>query len=210
MKIALSKMGLLTAAILILPATGYAQQQAYTAKSVHVRAGPARDYPVIAILPPGVPLTVEGCLSDYSWCEVVLADSNRGWMYAGNLSYAFNGANVSVLTYGGLIGLGIVSFSVGSYWDTYYRGRPWYRDRQRWIDHPKHPRPQMAPGLDHLRPPVRHVPSHIRPPAVHSPTQSRPPGRSCTNPGPSPRRACTRSHAPQRTSFPPCSTFAWR
>ena len=70
---------LLFVATLVLTASGYAQEQAYTTKSAHLRAGPAREYPVVAIVSPGVQVTVGGCVSDYNWCEVILADSNRGW-----------------------------------------------------------------------------------------------------------------------------------
>lgn len=168
---------LLSAVTLVLPAIGYAQEQAYTTKSAHLRAGPARDYPVIAIIAPGVPVTVGGCLSSFTWCEVILADSNRGWMYAGNLSYFYNGSNASVLSAGSLIGLGILAFSVGTYWDTHYRGRPWYWERQRWVDRPIRSRPQVRDSPSQPRPPIVHgqpnTPS--RSAAVHTPTQPRPP-----------------------------------
>ena len=128
--------------------TASAQVVAYTAKDVHVRAGPAVDYPVVAILSAGVEILVEGCLSDYQWCDVV-AGPNRGWVYAGNIVYPYQGANVPVLNYGAMIGLGIITFSVGNYWDHYYRGRPWYSQRQVWID-----RPRSAFGPGAHRPPM--------------------------------------------------------
>lgn len=39
-------------------------QLAYAAKDIHLRAGPARDYSVVAIVPAGFEVTVLGCLSD--------------------------------------------------------------------------------------------------------------------------------------------------
>ena len=131
----LKVLGVLTALLAGAPAIAYAQV-AYTAKNVHLRAGPARDYPVVAILPAGFQIAVEGCLSGYSWCDV-LAGPNRGWVYAANIVYPYQGADVPVLTYGAEIGLGIVVFSVGDYWDHYYRGRPWYSQRQVWINRPR-------------------------------------------------------------------------
>ena len=127
----------------------------YTAKDAHLRAGPAKDYPVVAILPTGTALSVEGCLNDYSWCDVV-AGGDRGWVYAGNILYPWEGSNVPVLSYGPRIGVGIVAFSLGTYWGEYYRGRSWYPQRQRWYDRPRHVR---TPSANHPRPPV----SRIRP-----------------------------------------------
>ena len=47
----------------VLPAIAYAQW-AYTAKDVNLRAGPARDYPVVARLPGGLEISVAGWLND--------------------------------------------------------------------------------------------------------------------------------------------------
>ena len=152
-------LGVLTVLLAGAPAISYAQF-AYTAKNVHLRAGPAVDYPMVAILPAGVSISVEGCLSDYRWCDVV-AGPDRGWVYAGNIVYPYQGANVPVLTYGAVIGLGILAFSVANYWDNHYRGRPWYSQRQVWIDRP---RPGFGPGGQ--RPPQGPVvrPGGQRPP----------------------------------------------
>src|ERR1700690_558517 len=128
----LGVLGGLTALLAGAPAISHAQS-AYTAKDVHLRAGPAVDYPVVAILAAGMQIAVEGCLSGYRWCDVV-AGPDRGWVYAANIAYPYQGADVPVLTYGAVIGLGIVAFSVGDYWDHYYRGRPWYSQRQVWVN----------------------------------------------------------------------------
>ena len=40
-------LGLLAAALAVMPVTSYAQQFAYTSKDVNLRAGPARDYPCL-------------------------------------------------------------------------------------------------------------------------------------------------------------------
>ena len=129
-------LGFLVAAFAALPAASQAQQLAYTAKDVNVRAGPARAYPVVAILRAGTPISVQGCLSDYQWCDVA-AGPYRGWLYAGNILYSYQGANVPVLSYGGALGIGIIAFSLGNYWDDHYRGRPWYPQRQQWIARPQ-------------------------------------------------------------------------
>jgi uncharacterized protein YraI len=134
-------LGAITVALAVLPATALAQM-GYVSKQVNLRAGPATEYPIVATLLPGVEIVVEGCLSDYRWCDVV-AGPNRGWAYAANIVYPYQGANVPVLTYGALIGLGIVAFSVGDYWDHHYHGRSWYPQRQQWVDRSW---PRFGPG----------------------------------------------------------------
>ena len=135
---------MLAAFVCSLPAAALAQE-AYTNRTANVRAGPDRSYPVVAQLPPGAGLQVMGCIDDYSWCDVVFGD-NRGWVYAGSLVYPYQSGRVPILGYGAVIGLPIITFSIGSYWDRYYRGRPWYRNRSYWVNRPP-PR--------HYRPPQR-------------------------------------------------------
>jgi uncharacterized protein YraI len=116
-------------------------QEAFTTRSVNVRAGPDTSYPAVAVLGGGAPLQVMGCLDDWSWCDVVFED-NRGWVYAPYLSYVYQGARVPFYTYAPSFGIPIIGFSVGSYWDRYYRGRPWYGRRDYWEHRaPQHARP---------------------------------------------------------------------
>ena len=148
--------------MLVLPLAANAEL-AYTAKNVHLRAGPARDYPVVAILGGGAAVDVQGCMQDYSWCDVITG-SLRGWVYARNLVHAYQGANVPVIDYGAAIGIGVVAFIIGSYWHDHYINRPWYRQMPQWSHRPArvnvHPRPQRpAPLLrteQHPSPAYRH------------------------------------------------------
>ena len=96
-------------------------------------------------LPGGVPVTVMGCISNYQWCDVA-APNLRGWVYAARLSYPYQGSNVPVMSYGTVIGLPIVTFSIGTYWGNYYRGRPWYGQQSRWAHHPPPPPPRPGAG----------------------------------------------------------------
>jgi uncharacterized protein YraI len=121
---------LLAAFVCAIPSAVLAQE-AYTNRTANVRAGPDQTYPVVAQLPPGVGLQVMGCIEGYSWCDVVFGD-NRGWVYAGSLSYPYQNRRVPILGYGPTIGIPIITFSFGNYWDSYYRGRPWYRNRGYW------------------------------------------------------------------------------
>ena len=159
------------AGLLVLPAVASAQSQAYTNGTANVRAGPASDYPVVTQLPGGVPVSVMGCISNYQWCDVA-APNLRGWVYAGLLSYPYQGSNVPVMSYGTVIGLPIVTFSIGTYWGNYYRGRPWYGQQSRWARHPPPPPPRPGAG----RPPGGRPPGNVggRPPPGNA--GGRPPG----------------------------------
>jgi uncharacterized protein YraI len=120
-------------------------ETAYTTKSINLRAGPSRDYELVAQAPAGAPVDVYGCVDDWTWCDVSLGD-DRGWVYAGNLVYPYQNRRVVILGNGPLFGFPIEVFSVGSYWDTYYRGRPWYSRRSYWIGRPAPVRGIIRPG----------------------------------------------------------------
>lgn len=160
----------ITAAVTALPSTSFAQQ-GYTSKFVNLRAGPSRDYPLVVAVPAGVRLTVVGCLPDYRWCDVVIG-ANRGWMYAGNINYAYQGNQVPLLTYGPSIGIGVTVFSLDNYWDSYYSNYPWYPQRQYWSN--------RAPAYPYYAPNViRRAPAQVNPVAPRAPqVQVRPPPRA--------------------------------
>ncbi len=166
-------------------------QEAVTNRAANLRAGPDRDYPVVVTVAPGTPLEVRGCVDGYTWCDVSAGDFS-GWIHAESISYPYQGQPVPVYGYGAAIGLPIVVFSFGSYWDRYYRGRPFYRDRYRWEHHrplhrPPYARPPYARPPRGQHPHGQHPqgrPPHVRPPAVQPP-----PGRPVMRPGPSPQRS---------------------
>lgn len=131
--------------VLLLAVCGIASaQNAYTAKPMNVRAGPNREYPLVAQLDAGTPLDVHGCLDGWSWCDVSF-EGNRGWMYGGGISFDYNGGRVPLYSYGPQLGLPIITFSVGTYWGQYYRGRPWYGQRDTW-EHRNFPPPARLAG----------------------------------------------------------------
>ena len=54
-------------------------------------------------------------------------------------SYPYQSSVVPIYSYGPALGLPIITFSIGSYWDNYYRGRPFYGNRNYWYHRPYHP-----------------------------------------------------------------------
>ncbi len=182
--VSLKAVGLAALVTAALPAAVYAGL-AVTTTDVNVRAGPSQDYPVVARVMRGVTISVEGCLSNYTWCDVTVGP-NRGWVYASNLVSTYQGSSVPVLTYGSALGIGVVSFAVGNYWDSYYRGRPWYPQRQLWINrwgpggYPPHgggyrPPPPPPRGGGYRPPPPPHAGGHRPPPPPPRAGGNRPP-----------------------------------
>jgi len=44
---------------------------AYPITNVNLRAGPGTEYPIILTVPADAPVTILGCLPDYTWCDSV-------------------------------------------------------------------------------------------------------------------------------------------
>jgi uncharacterized protein YraI len=123
-----------------------ATQNAVTNHSANVYAGPDDSYPMVAELDADAPVQVMGCLDDWSWCDVAFAD-NRGWLYAPDITYDYEGGYVPLYTYAPSLGVPVVQFTIGDYWDRYYHGRSWYEQRDEWLHRgpPQHHRPPGPP-----------------------------------------------------------------
>jgi uncharacterized protein YraI len=157
-----------------LPPLAAFAYEAFAAKDVHLRAGPARDYPVVAILPPGTLLDVQGCLPDYSWCDVI-ALGERGWIYAANIESVYQGTPVPLIDYGPVFGIAVFGFVLGDYWDHHYHGRPWFRDRDDWIRRPRPPQPPIPPRPRPRPPEFVPPPRPVHPPVVVPRARPEPP-----------------------------------
>ncbi|MEP7062282.1 MAG: SH3 domain-containing protein [Betaproteobacteria bacterium] len=164
--------------LLVAIPLGAAAQTAYTTRAVNLRAGPDSTYPLVASLAPGTAVSVAGCLESYTWCDVYVGDL-RGFVYATYLNYPYQSNRVPIYSYGPALGLPLITFSLGNYWDNYYRGRPFYNRRSYWEARPYHaPPPRFG---NSWRPPVYrggndHRPDY-RPPRDNRPAQGsyRPP-----------------------------------
>ena len=143
--------GVLAIALCVLAGAAQAQA-AYTATSAQLRAGPGLDYPVVAILSPGLQVSVQGCVEDYSWCDVVVG-SERGWIDSGSIqSYYDNVSGYVPLYYGAALGIAAYPFFLNDYWGRYYYNRPWYPQLNFWANHPPPGRGRPPPAG---RPPPR-------------------------------------------------------
>ncbi len=113
----------------------------YPITDVNLRAGPGTEYPVILTVPADAPITILGCLPDYSWCDSVF-ENYRGWMSAVYLSGYSEGDYYLLRDYAPDLGYQRVTFNIDAYWDSYYRDEPFYGDRGRWA------RPREAGWVD--------------------------------------------------------------
>ncbi|MDS7595285.1 SH3 domain-containing protein [Agrobacterium tumefaciens] len=119
-------------AMLAAPALAEAATRGFATANVNMRSGPSTAYPAVVVVPNGAPLVVNGCLSDTPWCDVSFA-GGRGWVAGRYImtTYRQNRVYVEPRYYRDL-GVPIITFEVGRYWDRYYRDRDFYRDRDRW------------------------------------------------------------------------------
>ena len=130
----------LASTLVLTPAANAQSRYGYAVTNVNLRSGPDLGYPGIAVVPVGDEVLVQGCLDDWSWCDVSW-QGLRGWMAGGLIEYDYADGRVEIQDYGPQLGLPVVSFIFDLYWSNYYRDRPWYRERVRWSHYRPPPRP---------------------------------------------------------------------
>jgi uncharacterized protein YraI len=171
--------------LITLSVHGAKAADAYTSTSVSMRAGPSTDYPRVLVLNAGVPVTVYGCLQDYSWCDTSFQDA-RGWVAGSYLTYPYQGNRVAIPAFGAQLGLAVLNFSLNDYWGSYYRNRPWYGRRDYWNRHarPEYIRPGFGRPPPRPRPPVTGRPPRPNPPPAVRPPRPKPPVTKPPRPNP--------------------------
>ena len=147
----------LTAAAFVLGATVIVSAPAnavpgYSTDRLEVKSGPDYDYPTVGYARTGTRIEINGCLRDWSWCDVS-TPRDRGWVRGEDVQAERSGRRIA---YGAPWGVPNIQFNVGTYWDSNYKGRRFYRERSRWDDndrgHNDHDgRDQDGDGRDHDR-----------------------------------------------------------
>ena len=115
---------------------------AYVVETTEMHAGPDFDYPTVRVIHDGREVFINGCLDDWSWCDVSFHE-DRGWVAGDDLAADYNGGRAGLVSVGPLLGIGVLAFSFDDYWDRYYRGRPFYAQRSRWQSYSFSPAPRQ-------------------------------------------------------------------
>jgi uncharacterized protein YraI len=132
---------ILIIAIVATPVAAQEEPNGYPITDVNLRAGPGTEYPVLLTVPTDAPITILGCLEDYTWCDTTFED-RRGWMRSIYLAGYYDGEYYLLSDYAPDLGYQIVTFDVAAYWDSYYQGEPFYNGQYRvseargadWVD----------------------------------------------------------------------------
>jgi len=108
-----------------------AAETATITNSVNVRSGPDRSMPKVTWLMRGARVTVVGCVANWRWCDVI-AGSDRGWVYSRYLSLPFEGSAIVIANGGPRLGLPVIDFALGPYWDEHYQRRLFFAQKATW------------------------------------------------------------------------------
>ncbi|MCV9997762.1 SH3 domain-containing protein [Pararhizobium sp. YC-54] len=116
------------AAAFLLPVAAQAAEGFATA-NVNMRSGPSTRYPAVTVIPAGTAVEIHGCLADVPWCDVSFYDG-RGWVAGRYVQALYQQRRVYVEPdYYDSLGIPLVTFEFGTYWDRHYRHRDFYRER---------------------------------------------------------------------------------
>ena len=106
--------------------------EGWVVDDISLQAGPDPAYPSIIELAAGTPVSIQACIDGWTWCDIVVG-ADRGWVPGTFLEEDYGGQRVVVIDYGPRIGIPIVGFSLGVYWNQHYHNRPFYTQREQWV-----------------------------------------------------------------------------
>lgn len=135
----------LAALVLCAPLAAQAAAEGWVVDDISLQAGPDPAYPSIVELNAGTPVSIQGCIDGWTWCDVI-AGADRGWVPGTFLEEDYGGQRVVVIDYGPRIGIPVVSFSLGLYWDQHYHNRPFYTQREQWVSRAIRPSQPQRPA----------------------------------------------------------------
>src|ERR1700744_2125326 len=115
------------AAMLLLPSAALAAPGMVTT-NVGLRAGPGDGFPVVDRIPGGSHVNIHGCLKGDAWWDVSWSD-DRGWGSSDELQWLYRNNYGYLSDYYDDIDVPVVPFVIGTYWSTYYAGRPFFHRR---------------------------------------------------------------------------------
>jgi uncharacterized protein YraI len=118
---------LIAAAMLLLPTAALAAPGMVTA-TVSLRAGPGDGFPVVDRIPGGSHVNIHGCLRGDAWCDISWSD-DRGWVSSDDLQWLYRDHYVYLSDYYDELDVPVVPFVIGTYWSSYYAGRPFFHRR---------------------------------------------------------------------------------
>jgi len=150
------------AALVFAPTPALARTYSgWAVRTTTMRAGPDYAYPPVQRIRRNTQVAIFGCLNDWSWCDVGYR-YDRGWVDGRDLVANYQGRRQGISSY---LGIGILSFIFGNYWDSHYRGRTFYNERSRWEQHyynnyqphwgPRPNIPQVYRNRDRVNAPVQ-------------------------------------------------------
>jgi uncharacterized protein YraI len=119
--------GMGLAAVALSPAIASAAD-GFTTSPTSQRAGPGVRYPIVAMIPGRVPITIHGCVASATWCDVSWRGS-RGWVSGGNIQVAWHGRRNPIISFYRQLGIPIITFGFDDYWNRYYRSKPFFKQR---------------------------------------------------------------------------------
>ena len=123
---------LLVGGIALVAAAGAQAAAGFVPREANINAGPGANYPLVTSVPHGAPVQIYGCVEAYRWCDVMWKDQ-RGWVAGTSLQYENAGRRVGLYDGSVTVDVPIITYDAPHYWDEYYRERPFYHDRDRYV-----------------------------------------------------------------------------